>query len=182
MDPAAQAAHPTDQNKRQEADEAVSRPSGSASKHRSAAAMAMIMALEGHPNTDWEAMVKTAWWGCLCGRGFLFKLTKTPDSQPIVFMSLGVVSYAILGWPLQYVQGQAYIRMADNGGQRLQWFFGHDIQKAHAFKGITVEQLVQKPQIINMFGSVCLCLCVHVFQQTRLANNPKPNTQAGHAA
>ena len=61
-------------------------------------------------------------------------------------------------------------------------FVGHDLHKAHAFKGITVEQLVQKPQMINMFGSVCLCLCVHVFQQTRLANSPKPNTQAGHAA
>ena len=98
VDPAAQAAHPSDQNKRKEADEAVSRSSGSASKHRSAAAMAMIMALEGHPNTEWEAMVKTAWWGCLCGRGLLFKLTKTPDSQLIAFISLGFVSYAILGW------------------------------------------------------------------------------------
>ena len=60
--------------------------------------------------------------------------------------------------------------------------FDHDIHKAHALKGITVEQLVQEPHMINMFDSVCLCLCVHVFQQTRLANSPKPNTQAGHAA
>jgi len=111
-----------DMDKRREADDAVSRASGSAAKHRSAAAMAMIMALEGHPATTWEGMVKDAWWGCLLGKGLFFKLTSKPDSEPIVFMSLGFVGYAVLGWRLPYVNGQAYISIASGIGKCLQCF------------------------------------------------------------
>jgi hypothetical protein len=152
-DPAHQA-QPTDMHRRKEADEAVSRAAGSAAKHRSSAAMAMIMALDGHQAMEWEGMVKNAWWGCLCGKGLLFKLIREPDSEPIVFMSLGFVGYAIIGWVLPYVPGQAYIRMADGGGQQLQWFFGHEVKNAHEFKGITIKQLVCEPQLHHVFHCV----------------------------
>lgn len=143
------APQPGDMHQRQEADEAVFRAAGAASKHRSAAAMAMIMALDGHPATEWEGMVKNAWWGCLIGKGLLFKLTREPGSEPIVFMSLGFVGYAVLGWRLPYVHGQAFIRMADGSGKRLQCFFGHEVKTAHEFKGLTVQQLVCMPQLIQ---------------------------------
>ena len=135
----------TDQQKRGEADDAVHRAAGGAAKHRSAAAMAMIMALDEHPAMNWEGMVKNAWWGCLFGKGLLFKLIRAPDSEPIVFMSLGFARYAVLGWRLPYVNGQAYIRLADAHGQSLQWFFGHEVKTAHSITGLTIEQLVPKP-------------------------------------
>jgi len=34
--------------------------------------MDMIMALKGHPATEWEGMAKDAWWGCLLGKGLFF--------------------------------------------------------------------------------------------------------------
>ena len=142
---AEQPPQPSDMRQRQEADDAMSRASSQAAKHRSAAAMAMIMALEGHPATEWEVMVKHAWWGCVFGKGLFFKLTQNIDSVPIVFMSLGFVGYAVLGWRIPYVHGQEYISLAHGTGQCLQWFFGHDVQMAHEFKGLTVQQLVCKP-------------------------------------
>jgi len=146
-DPIVDAAQPPqcDKAKREAADDAVSRAAGQAAKHRSAAAMAMIMALDGHQAMEWEAMVKNAWWGCVFGKGLFFKLTQNIDSEPIVFMSLGFVGYAVLGWRVPFVNGQAYIHMANGTGQSLQWFFGHYVQTAHEFKGLTVEQLVCKP-------------------------------------
>ena len=143
---AAQPPQPNDKVKREEADDSVTRAAGQAAKHRSAAAMAMIMALDGHQAMEWEGIVKNAWWGCLFGKGLFFKLTENIDSEPIVFMSLGFVGYAVLGWRVPFVNGQAYIHMANGTGQSLQWFFGHYVQKAHAFKGLTVEQLVCTPQ------------------------------------
>lgn len=81
-------------------------------------------------------------------------------------MSLGFVSYGILGWRLPYVHGQTYIRMADGIG--LQWFFGHDVKMAHEFKGVTAEQVVCKPQH-HPICYVCLWLCVGAcVQQTCL--------------
>ena len=143
---AAQPPQPDDKAKREEADDATSRAAGQSAKHRSAAAMAMIIALDGHPAMKWEAMVKNAWWGCLFGKGLFFKLTQTIGAEPIVFMSLGFVGYAVLGWVVPFVNGQAYIHMANGTGQSLQWFFGHYVETAHEFKGLTVEQLVCQPQ------------------------------------
>jgi hypothetical protein len=116
--------------------------------------MAMIMALDGHPALEWEGMVKNAWWGCLLGKGLLFKLTTTPDAEPIVFVSLGFVGYATLGWRLPYVNGQAYISMADGKGQCLQWFFGHDVHTKCS--GLHVEQLVCRPHNIKCFSYAVL--------------------------
>ena len=142
----AQPPQPDDMAKRQQADDAVSRSAGPAAKHRSAAAMAMIMALDGHQETDWDTMVKNAWWGCVFGKGLFFKLTQNINSEPIVFMSLGFVVYSVLGWQVPFVNGQVYIQMANGTGQSLQCFVGHYVQTAHEFKGLTVELLVCKPQ------------------------------------
>jgi len=79
--------------------------------------MAMIMTLEGLPATEWEGMVKDAWWGCLLGKGLFFKPSLKPDSEPIVFMSLGFVGYDVLGWRLPYVNSQAYNPAASGKGQ-----------------------------------------------------------------